>query len=103
MGASAEFTDRIRRTETMQELLNSLDEEPEKLLRSICSRYEETGRAVADHYLQLTGFFGETMLRVLVGAGLIERMSGGRGALISYEPTEEGLRLYHAMMNEKRS
>ena len=63
MTAYEEFVKRIHETDTMRELARSLDEEPARLLRLICSRYEETGRPVADHYLQLTGYFGETMLR----------------------------------------
>ncbi len=102
MAAYAEFVERIHRTDTMQELVRSLDEEPARLLLRICARYEDTGRAVADHNLQLTGYFGETMLRVLVRAGLIHRLSGGRSALIAYEPTEDGLTMYHAMKDETR-
>ncbi len=102
MTARAEFVERIHQTDTMKELVRSLDEEPARLLDRICSRYEETGRAVADHYLQLTGYFGETMLRVLIRAGLVERVTGGRGALHAYEPTTEGLELYRRMREEKK-
>ncbi len=102
MAAYAEFVNRIHQTDTMQELVRSLDEEPARLLERICSRYDETGRAIADHNLQLTGFFGETMLRVLIKAGLINRMTGGRGALHAYEPTEEGLQLYRRMREERQ-
>ncbi len=102
MAAYAEFVNRIHQTETMQELVRSLDEEPARLLERICSRYDGTGRAIADHNLQLTGFFGETMLRVLMRAGLIDRMTGGRGALYAYEPTEEGLQLYRRMREEEQ-
>lgn len=101
MTAFDEFATRIRETDTMKELIRSLDEEPARLLHRICDRYEETGRPVADHYLQLTGYFGEAMLRVLVRSGLADRMSGGRGALNAYQPTEEGLR-YHSRLREER-
>lgn len=103
MTAYAEFVNRIHQTDTMRELMRSLDEEPTKLFLRICSRHEETGRAVADHYLQLTGYFGEIMLRVLMGAALIHRVSGGRGALLAYEPTEEGMQLYRGMKEENVS
>ncbi|TFH34833.1 MAG: hypothetical protein E4G93_04685 [Dehalococcoidia bacterium] len=94
MTAHDEFADRIRRTDTMKELLRSLDEEPARLLLRICARYEQTGRPVADHNLQLTGYFGETMLRVLMIAGFIDLVAGGRGALYAYQPTSDGLQFY---------
>lgn len=95
-----EFSARIRDSETMKELIRSLDEEPVLLLQRICSRHEETGRPVADHYLQLTGYFGETMLRVLMQADLIERVPGGRGSLNAYQPTSDGMRFCHTMRGE---
>jgi len=98
-----EFGARIREADSMKELIRSLDEEPERLLQRICSRYEETGRPVADHYLQLTGYFGETMLRVLVQARFIDRESGGRAALNVYQPTSDGLEFYHRMREERGS
>jgi len=100
MSAFEDFVERIHTTDTMQELVRSLDHEPARLLLRICARYEETGRPVADHYLQLTGFFGETMLRVLVRAGLVLRHAGGRGALHLYEPTSDGLELCRRMRQE---
>ncbi|MBN1152388.1 MAG: hypothetical protein JXA58_04190, partial [Dehalococcoidia bacterium] len=87
MTAHEEFSARIRETDAMKELIHSLDEEPARLLQRICLRYEETGRPVADHNLQLTGYFGELMLRVLVRAHYIDRIAGGRGALNAYQPT----------------
>lgn len=103
MAAYQEFSDRIHQTDTMKELVRSLDEEPSRLLKRICARYEEIGRPVPDHFLQLTGYFGETMLRVLVRAGFIDRVSGGRGALNAYQPTSDGLQLCHRMREESSS
>jgi hypothetical protein len=100
MTAYQEFRDRIHETDTMKELTRSLDEEPARLLGRICARYEETGRPVPDHFLQLTGYFGETMLRVLVRSGFIDRVSGGRGALNAYQPTSDGLNCFHRMSEE---
>lgn len=102
MSAFEEFVEGIHQTDSMQELVRSLDEEPAMFLTRICSRYEETGRPVPDHYLQLTGYFGETMLRVLVQARMISRHAGGRGSIYAYEPTAEGLEL-HRKMHEERS
>ena len=98
-----DFGARIRATDAMKELIRSLYEEPARLLQLICSRFEETGRPVADHCLQLTGYFGETMLRVLVRAGFIERLSGGRAALNVYQPTSDGLEFYRRMREEHGS
>ena len=100
MRAIEEFQTRIRETDTMLALMRSLDEEPAALLDSICQRYEATGRPVPDHYLQLTGFFGETMLRVLSKAALVECRSGGRDFLLVYEPTPDGLELWKRMRAE---
>jgi hypothetical protein len=96
-----EFRERIRQTDTMQSLVRSLDEEPATLLDSICQRYESTGRPVPDHYLQMTGFFAETMLRVLSKAALVECRSGGRDSLLVYEPTSEGLAMWKRMQAEE--
>lgn len=103
MTAHEEFADKIRQTDALKELIRSLDEEPARLLHLICLRHDETGRPVADHYLQLTGYFGETMLRVLTRAGLIEHVEGGSGALNAYTPTPEGRRLDDAMRAERGS
>ena len=102
MRATEEFLQKIRETDAMQTLVRSLDEEPAALLDSICRRYEATGRPVPDHYLQLTGFFAETMLKVLSKAALVECRSGERDALLVYEPTAEGLDLWRRMTGEKR-
>ncbi len=101
MTVNEQFSARIRETDTMRELIRSLDEEPARLLQRICSRYQETGRPVADHYLQLTGYFGEAMLRVLVKARYVDRVSGGRGALNAYQPTEDGIEVFRHMREEK--
>ena len=57
----------------MQALLESLDEEPAKLLGTICREYEATNRTVPDHHLHLAGYFGEAMLRALVSANLVTK------------------------------
>jgi hypothetical protein len=100
MSALEEFVERIHQTDAMQELVRSLDEEPARFLIRVCRRYEETGRPVPDHYLQMTGYFGETMLRVLVQARLLSRHTGGRGSIYAYEPTADGLELHRRMREE---
>ena len=101
MSVLDEFVDRIHQTDAMQELVRSLDEEPTALLIRVCSKYEELGRPVPDHYLQMTGYFGEIMLRVLIQARMISRQAGGRGSIYAYEPTADGLELHRRMREER--
>jgi hypothetical protein len=103
MTVHEEFADKLRQTDLMSQLIRSLDEEPAHLLHLICMRYNETGRPVADHYLQMTGFFGETMLRVLTSAGLIDHVAGERGALNVYTPTALGQRFDEGMRAERKA
>jgi len=48
----------------------------------------------------MTGFFAETMLRVLSKAALVECRSGGRDSLLVYEPTSDGMELWKRMQIE---
>ena len=102
MGAFEDFTDLIKKTETMQSLLQSLEKEPAKLLAAVCREYEVTNKAVPDHHLNLAGYSGEAMLRALVSANLITRERGDRFSIYGYKPTEEGLKYYKAMLKEKK-
>jgi len=102
MGAFEDFVDVVKQTETMQALLQSLEREPAKLLAAVCREYEVTNKAVPDHHLNLAGYFGEAMLRALVSANLITREREDRFSLYRYQPTEEGLKYYKAMLEEKK-
>lgn len=102
MGAFEDFIAVVNKTETMQALLRNLEREPAKLLGVICREYGATSKAVPDHHLGLTGYFGEAMLRALVSAHLITREPEDRFFLCSYKPTETGLRYYKAMLDEKK-
>ena len=102
MSAFEEFTDLIRQTATMQALLQSLENEPAKLLAAVCREYEVTKGAVPDHHLNLAGYSGEAMLRALVSANLITRERGDRFSLYGYKPTTQGLKYYKAMVKEKK-
>jgi hypothetical protein len=57
---------------------------------------------VPDHHLNLGGYFGEAILRVLVSANLITKEREDRFALYGYKPTELGLKYYKAMLKEKK-
>jgi len=103
MAAFEDFVTEIRKTETMQALLRSLEEEPAKLLSTICKEYEATSRTVPDHHLHLTGYFDEAMLRALISANLVARETGDRFSLYNFRPTEAGLEYYNAMLDEKRT
>jgi len=83
----------------MQALFQSLEEEPAKLLGTICREYEATNKAVPDHHLHLAGYFGEAMLRALVSAKLVIK-EPGEFSLYGYKPTETGLKYYKGMLNE---
>ena len=102
MGAFEDFTDVVKQTDSMQALFQSLEREPAKLLAAICREYEVTNKAVPDHHLNLSGYFGEAMLRALVSANLVTAERGDRFYLYGYKPTEEGLRYYRAMLDEKK-
>jgi hypothetical protein len=102
MGAFEDFVGVVKQTETMQALFHSLEKEPAKLLAAICREYQATNRAVPDHHLNLSGYFGEAILRALVSANLVTREREDRFALYGYKPTEAGLKYYRAMLDEKR-
>jgi hypothetical protein len=102
MGAYEDFVDVVKQTETMQSLIQNLEKEPAKLLTAICREYEKTNKAVPDHHLNVTGYFGEAMLRALVSANLVTREREDRFSLYGYKPTEPGLKYYKAMLKEKK-
>ena len=102
MGAFEDFVAEIRKTQTMQALLESLKEEPAKLLAAICKEYETTNKAVPDHHLHLAGYFGEAMLRALLSANLVTKEPEDRFSLYGYKPTETGFKYYKSMLDEKR-
>ncbi len=97
-----DFTALIKQTETMQALMQSLVEEPVKLLSTICREYEMSNNPVPDHHFNLTGYFSEAVLRTLLSANLIIRETGGSISLYVYKPTEEGLKYYRDMLEEKK-
>ncbi len=101
MATFEDFVIEIKKTKTMQALFQSLEEEPAKLLGAICRKYETTGKAVPDHHLLLTGYFGEAMLRALVSANLVTKELG-EFSLYMYKPTETGLNYYKGMLAEKK-
>lgn len=102
MGAFEDVLNIVNETETMRALLQSLEREPVKLLAAICREYEATGKAVPDHHLNLSGYFGEAILRALVSANMVTKEREDRFALYGYKPTEQGLRYYRALLDEKR-
>jgi len=102
MGAFEDFVNLIRQTDTMQALYQNMEKEPAKMLAAICREYEQTGKAVPDHHLNLAGYFGEAMLRALVSANLITRERDDRFSLYGYKPTELGLKYFKALVKEKK-
>ena len=82
----------IKDTSVVQELLKGLEEEPARILRSICAQYNQSQAPVPDHHLPWAGYVGEVSVRALLEAGLIQREPGGHGAIYCYRPTAEGLK-----------
>ena len=102
MGAFDDFLTEIKKTETMQALLESLEKGSAELLKSICQEYEATSKPVPDHHLNLTGYFREALLRVLLSANMITKEKSDRLSLYCYKPTETGLNYYKSMLAEKK-
>ena len=102
MGAFEDFLAVVKKTETMEAIIKNLEEGSAKLLHSICQEYEATNEPVPDHHINLTGYFGEAMLRVLVSANMITKELGDRYYLYSYKPTEMGLNYNKNMLAEKK-
>lgn len=99
MAIFEDFVAEVRKTETMQALLQSLEVEPAKLLGTICREYEATNKAVPDHHLNLAGYFSEVTLRALMTANLVIK-EPGQFSLYAYKPTETGLNYYKGMLAE---
>ena len=100
MSALDDFIKLLDSTDVMQQLMDSLKQEPAYLLGEICREYGRTGNAVADHKLKLVGYMGEAALRALISARLITRTSGGVSSVYAYQPTEEGLKQYNKLKDE---
>lgn len=97
MSAIDDFARLIEATDAVKHILNSLKEEPARLLSRICREYDRTGIPVPDHNLELYGYMGEAAIAALVSAGLINRQPGGRTSLYCYEPTAEGINQYEKL------
>lgn len=100
MSAIDEFSALIENTEVVKQALRSLREEPAYLLSSICRHYENTGKPVPDHHLQLVGYMGEASLKGLVASGMVTQQPGGSFSLYCYEPTKEGQKLYKKLKED---
>ncbi|MBI2934303.1 MAG: hypothetical protein HYY29_01910 [Chloroflexi bacterium] len=98
--AYRDFLNEVKKTEVMEFLLKSIEQEPVRIFGIICRNYEKTGQAVPDHVLHPSGYIGELALKALTGAGLVKYLKGDRLALFRYEPTTEGLKVYKKMVKE---
>ena len=96
---SHDFQTLIKNTEVMKHVLESLEEEPARILIHICKEYEASGRPVPDHHFHVSGYIGEVALRALVAAGLIQSRPGRRFSLYDYEPTPAGLEHYRKLVS----
>ncbi len=98
--AYREFVSAVKKTEVMDYLLKSIEQEPVRLLGIICRAYEKNSQPVPDHLLHPSGYIGELALKALTSAGFIKYFPGDRLALFRYEPTPEGLEIYKKLVNE---
>jgi hypothetical protein len=98
--ARQEFIDIIRATEVIQQLLRDLEDDPLRILCSVCREHAETGQAVPDHHLDFYSYNSESALRALTAADLLRAREGSRYAVREYEPTEKGMALYHRLREE---
>lgn len=98
--ARNKFLNRIKKTEPVDYLLRSLDQESVRLLGNICRAYEKTGKAVPDHQIHPSGYIGEIAIKALVSARLLKMLPGQRQALFLYEPTEEGIMVFRELEGE---
>lgn len=100
--AYEEFLQIVRQTEVMQQVLTDFEEEPARLLISICKNYEVSRELVPDHHFHPSGYVGQVALRALVSAGLVERQAGDRFSLYRYKPTPAGMEYYVKLTSEER-
>ena len=85
-----DFHELLKSTEIMAQVVNSLEEEPLKLLKDICRKNEQSGQPVPDYNIPVQGYIGDVALKSLVQAGLLDKIDGGKIALYSYQPTGLG-------------
>lgn len=99
MSGREELLELVRSTESMKQILGELEQEPVKLLCSICQDFRRNGKAVPDHRLALFNYFAEASLRSLVSAGVVKMMPGFN-SIHEYEPTGRGSEIYDRLIAE---
>ncbi|MBE0480134.1 MAG: hypothetical protein IBX68_04060 [Dehalococcoidia bacterium] len=100
MSVYKELTDKLEKTEVMQQVLSALEREPVAVFYAICAEYDKSGEAVPDHHLRGAGYWKEVSLRALQASRLIGRETGGRYSVFSYRPTAEGMQYYKGLVQE---
>lgn len=98
--ARQELLNLVNSTENMRQIFSELEQEPLRLLCTVCREKQRDNKPVPDHRLALHSYFAETALRSLVGAGLLKQIQGGSFSIYDYEPTETGLALYSKLVDE---
>lgn len=96
MSALDDFAALLAKTEVINQLLESLRQEPALILGHINREYEKSGQSVPDHRLLLGGFLGEDSLKALAAAGLVEK-EPGQYSVYSYVPTAVGKEQYQKL------
>ena len=101
MSAFDEFAGIVRVTPVVTRVMESMMIEAAQALRDICRAFESTGEPMGGHRLPAGGYMGETIVRALIEAELIEEVEGEeRGFMRRYKPTQIGERTYAQLDKE---
>ena len=100
ISAREEFINLIKTTDVIRQLLHDLEEDPLRMLCSVCKENSETGEPVPDHHLDFYGYNSESSLRALTAAGLLEAREDSKYAVREYVPTAKGKELCSRLRDE---
>ncbi len=92
-GTRKRVEERILDTGAMRELTGELRAYPVRLMRQMVAEHKLRGGPVPDHVLDIVPYLGDTALRALVVAGLVDRIDDSPHAIRAYVPTAEAIAL----------
>ena len=96
-----EFAGIVRATPVVTRVMESMMIEAAQALRDICRTFQSTGEPMGGHHLPAGGYMGETIVRALIEAELIEEVEGEeRGFMRRYKPTKSGEQTYTQLDKE---
>ncbi len=101
VSAFDEFAGIVRVTPVVTRVVESMMIEAAQALRDICRAFQSTGEPMGGHHLPAGGYMGETIVRALIEAELIEEVEGEeRGFMRRYKPTKSGEQTYTQLDKE---